>query len=268
MPQDLSTTSSTASSVGTCPDTCEEAAAQVQDEVNRIKRQGPGIADMDMEAGSYREIPAEVMRNGLITQAYTDLAEAAPDNHWVRLASYVSVQGGCAIRKAVAADKWTPDMILTGSSDVANNMVTALGEANVAIFESIYPPMRMAATCGIDRVLECAQEGELELNDNLKTALQQMRDGNLRGAADTIAVYEQREIVQPTYDKWPNTFKAAEITDTLNVAQDMTSIPVARTCTRDNLVPLGDRSISDPLDRVSYYGDLLERMYEIEGTAN
>ncbi|KIC48004.1 hypothetical protein RA29_17505 [Tateyamaria sp. ANG-S1] len=236
----------------------------VQDEVNRIKRQGPGMADMDMESRTYREIPAEVIRNGYITQAYTDLAADMPENHWVRLASYVSVQGGCAIRQAASADDMIPDRIF-GGADTGANMLTALGEANVAIFESIYPPMRMAANCGIERVLECADEGAIQLEQDLRTALEQMQDGDLRGAADTIARYEQMEVVQPVYERWPGTFQAAGVVDGLNVFQDMTSIPVAKTCTRENLVPLGDRSIASPTDRVDYYRDLMDRMYEIEG---
>ncbi|WP_255011693.1 hypothetical protein [Roseovarius sp. M141] len=262
MPQDapLSTTSSSFSSVGTCPDNCEEAMAQAHDEVNQIRRQGPGAVDFNMAEGSYREVPAEVMRNGRITQAYSDLARDMPENHWVRLASYVSVQGGCAMRQFTNPSQNWPGAV----SDFPQNGLAALGDANVAIFESIYPPNRMAANCGIDRFLECVENGEIEVNENIVRAMKQMRDGDLRRAANTIARYEQEEVVQPVYARWPGTFQTMAAIDTVNVFQDMTSIPIARTCTRDGLVPL-EGSISNPRDRVDYYEALLNEMYRIEG---
>ncbi|WP_179381611.1 hypothetical protein [Jannaschia marina] len=71
-------------------------------------------------------------------------------------------------------------------------------------------------------------------------------------------------MVQPVYDRHPTGFEDMAQGEGL-MPGDQTSIPVAKTCTRDNLVPLGDRDITNPLDRVDYYGDLIDRMYEIEG---
>ena len=86
----------------------------------------------------------------------------------------------------------------------------------------------------------------------------------MNGAAYTIAQYEQEQVVQPVYERWPGTFRTMETIDTVNVFQDMTSIPIARNCTRDGLVPL-EGSIPSPRDRVDYYEALLDEMYRIEG---
>jgi hypothetical protein len=245
---------------GRCPDDCKQAMAIAQEDVDRIKRQGPAITDFDMANRSYREVPGEIVRNGHITRAYTQLARDMPQNDWVRLASYVSVQGGCAMRQF-----WNPSQSgVPGAAGFAQNGLTALGQANVAIFESIYPPNRMAANCGIEKFLECVRSGEIRVNPAIVQAMERMQAGDNRGAANAIANYEQRNVVQPVYERWSGTFRAMEAVDSVNVFQDMTSIPIAKTCTRDNLVPLRG-SISDPNARVRYYGDLLDRMYEIEG---
>ncbi|MBM2575335.1 hypothetical protein JQC91_03370 [Jannaschia sp. Os4] len=245
MPQDLPTTSSSAASVGSCPDTCEEAAAQVQDEVNRIKR-----------------IEDPIARNVAITDAYERLARDMPQNDWVRLASYVSVQGGCAMKEV------TSGMAQVGRVFGINpgQNLEALKDANTTIFESIYPANRFVANCGLEKLKECMAEGAIEVPGEIETALEEMERGELRQAADRIARYEQVRVVQPVYDRHAEAFRDMARGEAI-MPGDQTSIPVAKTCTRDDLVRLGDRDIANPFDRVDYYGDLIERMYEIEGIA-
>ena len=247
MPQDvappLSTTSSTASAAGSCPDTCEEAAAQVLDEVNQIKR-----------------IDDPIDRNVAITQAYEQLAADMPENDWVRLASYVSVQGGCAMKEAGSfLAKAAPNFYISSPK-----MLAALKDANTTIFESIYPANRFVANCGLAKLKECMAEGAITVPDEVLTALEEMEAGNLREAADIIAQYEQEQVVQPVYERHQTAFEDMAQGDGW-MPGDQTSIPIAKTCTRDDLVPLGERSITNPLDRVDYYGDLIDKMYEIEG---
>jgi hypothetical protein len=256
---DFSTTRSGTRALGRCPADCKEAMAIAREDVNRIKRQGAGVADMDMKKGTYREIPGEVMRNGHITKAYTDLARDMPQNDWVRLASYVSVQGGCAMRQVSNWKDYHPGRMLLNPEKALD----ALGDANMAIFESIYPPNRMAANCGIDKFLECVEKGEIKVDEKIVQAMREMKAGNNKRAADLIADHEQRNVVQPVYERHKGAFNDLSNADSW-VPGDQTSIPVAKTCTRENLVKL-DGDISNPSDRVAYYEKLIRRMYEIEG---
>ena len=118
--------------------------------------------------------------------------------------------------------------------------------------------------CGYDKLKECFDNGELNIHPALMEALSKMDAGDLQGAADALAVHEQMNVVQPVYERHEDTFDAMQRADGMTFG-DQTSIPAAYECTRDNLVPLGDLEIQQPRDRVKYYGQLLERMFEIEG---
>ncbi len=85
---DFSTTQGTGDAVQACPANCKDAMDMVMEDVNRIGR-----------------IEDAVDRNVAITQAYRDLGEAMPKNHWVRLAGYVSTQGGCAMKNFYPSHK-------------------------------------------------------------------------------------------------------------------------------------------------------------------
>lgn len=226
----------------------------VQDEVNKVSR-----------------LPGPIERNAAITSAYDKLARDMPENDWVRLASYVSVQGGCAMqvtqgRNLPYVPGWAEGAVPRTLSRVLVNpekSLDALGDANLTIFSSIYPANRMVANCGYKKFKECVASGEITVNDKIVKALDKMEKGDKRGAANLIAEHEQREIVQPVYDRWKDTFADMKNAEGW-IPGDQTSIPVAKTCTRDNLVPLsGD--ISNPQDRVNYYGKLIDEMYRIEG---
>lgn len=249
---DFSTAKSSVSPIQNCPDSCREAYDAVMDEVNDIAR-----------------LDGPIARNEAITAAYEKLAQDMPQNDWVRLASYVSVQGGCAMQATqgynipYAPDGWIPrtaSRVLVSPEDA----LEALGAANLTIFSSIYPANRMVANCGYEKFRQCIESGEISVPTPIVKALEQMHNGDLRGAADTIAEYEQRDVVQPVYDRWSETFEdLADVEAWL--PGDQTSIPIAKTCTRDDLVPLGG-NISNWPDRVAYYRQLIDRMYEVEGT--
>lgn len=248
---DFSTTQSSGSPVQACPDSCREAYSMVMDEVNQIAR-----------------LDGPLARNRAITAAYDKLAQDMPQNDWVRLASYVSVQGGCAMQATQGynipfmPDGWLPR---TGSRLFVSpeDALAALGDANLTIFSSIYPANRMVANCGYEKFRQCVDSGEIDVPEPIVKALGQMNRGALRDAADTIALYEQRDVVQPVYDRWAETFEDLNDVESW-LPGDQTSIPIAKECTRDNLVPL-EGNISNWRNRVNYYGKLIDRMYEVEG---
>lgn len=242
---EFSTTRAPAGAVQSCPEDCQEALKIAEDDVNKIARMDGPIA-----------------RNRAITQAYEKLAQDMPNNDWVRLASYVSVQGGCAMQQTqgtmAGIAGWVP-----GLFDPATAL-EALGDANLTIFSSIYPPNRMVANCGYRKFKQCVESGEIKINPQIVEAMDKMHNGDLKGAADAMALHEQRDVVQPVYDRWKDTFSGMSRADTIDVFNDRTSIPVAKACTRDNLVPLnGD--ISNWPDRVKYYRQLINEMHRIEG---
>ncbi len=240
----LSTTKAAGSPVGACPADCREAYELVKNETDQTARLEP------------------IARNRRITAAYEKLARDMPENHWVRLASYVSVQGGCAMQQTQTYKAEFGGMVFGFDPDTS---LRSLGEANQGIFSSIYPANRMVANCGYEKFLQCVESGEINVPPEIVTAVRQMQRGRLTDAANTIANYEQRSVVQPVYDKYAVNFAGLKrADDSFLDPADRTSIPIAKTCTRDDLVKL-DGDISNPEHRVAYYGKLLRRMYQIEG---
>ena len=240
---DLSTHHAPDDPIQKCPENCTAALAQARSELDNIARMDGAIE-----------------RNGAITSAYQSLGRDQPNNWWIRLAGYVSVQGGCAMQRTQAWDAQTFGRMLVDPEDALN----ALGDANMTIFESIYPANKFMSDCGYERLRECVDSGEIEVNENIMNGLERINQGSLRDGADIIALHEQRDVVQPVYERHAHTFEDLRSAENW-VPGDQTSIPVAYECTRDNLVPLGDLDIRDPFDRVDYYGLLMNRMMEIEG---
>lgn len=146
----------------------------------------------------------------------------------------------------------------------SENALEALGDANLTIFSSIYPPNRMVANCGYEKFKQCVESGEIEFDEGIIEAMGKMENGDLTGAADDIAMHEQRDVVQPVYDRWADTFAGMSRADGVDVFNDRTSIPIAKTCTRDNLVTF-EGDISQWPDRVNYYRKLIDRMHQVEG---
>ncbi|MBM7066541.1 hypothetical protein [Actibacterium sp. 188UL27-1] len=240
---DFSTIQSPDAPVQTCPNNCAEAMAMANQEVDLVRR-----------------IDDPIQRNVGITEAYRDLGEAMPNNWWVRLAGYVSTQGGCAMRRTQQWDAQSIGRLIVNPEQA----MEALKDANISIFSSVYPPNKFMHECGFERLKECVDAGEIEVDETLMAGLEKLNNGDLQGAADLLAQHEQVEVVQPVYDRHAETFDDLGNAEAM-MPGDQTSIPIAYECTRDNLVPLGDLDIEDPFDRVSYYHRLMDRMKQIEG---
>ena len=239
--QDFSTTQDVTDPVARCPSNCDEAMNLVMEDVNRITR-----------------VPDPLERNAAITQAYRNLGERSPFNYWIRLAGYVSTQGGCAMQQT---QRFAAEILIN-----KENALEALMDANTTIFSSVYPPNEFMQRCGFEKLKECNDGGafEPEIDEDLMADLEALHNGNWRRAADLIAVYEQMEVVQPVYERHSRVFNQMENADNW-VPGDQTSIPVSYECTRDNLVSLGNLEIQNPEDRVQYYHLLMDRTMQIEG---
>lgn len=46
----------------------------------------------------------------------------------------------------------------------------ALGDANLTIFESVYPPNKFMQTCGYEKLKECVESGGNEVIEDIATA--------------------------------------------------------------------------------------------------
>ena len=226
-----------------CPSTCAEAMAMANAEVDQMRR-----------------VSNPIQRNIGITQSYQQLGKAMPDNWWVRLAGYVSVQGGCAMKRTQAWDAQTIGRAVVNPEDA----LAALGDANMTIFESVYPPNKFMHECGYERLKECVEKGEIDVDPEIMSSLEKINSGDLRGGADGLAEHEQVDVVQSVYDRHKGTFEDLATAESI-MPGDQTSIPVSYQCTRDNLVSLGNLDISNPQHRVTYYGRLMDRMMQIEG---
>jgi hypothetical protein len=238
MPQD-----SAGGVVARCPSNCKDALAMANAEVDLMRR-----------------IPNAVQRNIGITSAYQSLGRQMPNNWWVRLAGYVSVQGGCAMKRTLAWDAQTLGRVVVNPEKAMD----ALGDANLTIFSSVYPPNKFMSVCGYNRLKECVDRGEIKVDPKIMAALSEINSGNLRAGADLMAAHEQVDVVQPVYDRHADTFKDLSTAER-RMPGDQTSIPIASVCTRSDLVPIGDLDIASPNDRVTYYGRLMDRMMQLEG---
>jgi hypothetical protein len=238
MPQD-----STGEVFARCPNDCKEALAMANEEVDLMRR----IAD-------------PVQRNIGITSADQALGRQMPNNWWVRLAGYVSVQGGCAMKRTLAWDAQTVGRAILNPEKAMD----ALGDANLTIFSSVYPPNKFMSVCGYKRLKECVERGEIKVDEKIMAALKEIDAGNLRQGADLMAEHEQKDVVQPVYERHRETFDDLATAEGL-MPGDQTSIPIAYQCTRDDLVSIGTLNIANPLDRVKYYARLMNRMKKIEG---
>lgn len=182
---DLSTTREAGDPVAGCECSCDKGWADVQDEVNQALRS-----------------PDPLERNRQITAAYDRLAQADRRNIWVRLASYVSVQGGCAMQRTQAWDAQSIGRIVVNPEDALD----ALQDANRTIFSSIYPVVRFAQKCGAEQLRNCVESGAFEANPALLDAMDKVEQGQLREASDIIAQYEQVDVVQKVYERHAGTF--------------------------------------------------------------
>ena len=223
------------------------------------------IKEIDDQTQKIASIKDPIERNKAITQAYTDVAAQDPQDRWVKLASIVSAQGGCAMKQVSGVRSWLswkqPLDDATGAS-FTNNMYHALGDANKGIFSDIYPVAAYKAKYGWKNLKECyAAEGK-PIQPELEDAFDKMDKGDLNGGADGIAKFEQMKVVQPIYDKYSGTFTEMGFFSWVQKpfsGKKLFDIPVSTTCGDPDTVPFaGD--ISKGADRVDYYHALMDKL--------
>ncbi|MCG7509246.1 DUF2515 family protein [Mesorhizobium retamae] len=230
------------------------------------------IEAIERETNAITAIEDPIERNKAITAAYDKLAREDPSNRWIKLASIVSVQGGCSMKLVRSLD---PDVIAGLDPDPMNgtgldpwyNMYQALGDANKAIFRDIYPFAAFRARHGYEQMKKCYAAEKKNLPPEIQKAFQEIDNGNLRAGADNIAMFEQMKIVQPVYEKYSGTFGLMEVANKpykLISGKNTYDIPVSTQCGDSNTVPFRGE-IANPRDRVGYYNDLMNALERQQG---
>lgn len=92
------------------------------------------------------------------------------------------------------------------------------------------PPNKFMQTCRYEKLKECVENREIDVDRNIMTALGEIDAGNLRAGADLLADHEQRDVVQPVYERHKETFEDLATAESW-VPGDQTSIPVSYDCT-------------------------------------
>lgn len=237
-----------------CERCCKNRIKEISDETNRI-----------------RNIQDPIERNKEITRAYNAVAAQDPQNRWVKLASIVSVQGGCAMQQVKDARSYLPSFKdwldeKTGVS-FTKNMYQALGEANKSIFSDIYPYAAYRAKYGTENMKKCYAEEGKPIPPELEDAFDKMDRGELNAASDAIAKFEQMKVVQSVYDQYSGTFwemKAASSVQEWFTGKNLYDIPLSTTCGDPNTVPF-EGDIAKGSDRVAYYQALMSRLKAQQG---
>lgn len=227
------------------------------------------IEQIEKETKQITDIKDPIERNKAITAAYGKLAAQDPSNRWIKLASVVSAQGGCAMKLTRSLD---PDVItgIDPKYDFMNptgldpwyNMYQALGDANKAIFGDIYPMAAYRARHGYEDMKKCYAATGKVIPPKIKSAFDELEKGNLKSASDWIADFEQRDVVQPVYENYSGTFSMMEGASAVLkpvLKKNLYDIPVSTTCGDPNVVPFVG-SISNPNHRVNYYNSLMNRL--------
>lgn len=238
---------------GVCASCCQSKIKVVDDQTRQIAA-----------------IKDPIERNAAITKAYTDVAAQDPQDRWVKLASVVSAQGGCAMKQVAGVRSWLswkqPLDDATGAS-FTNNMYHALGDANKGIFSDIYPVAAYKAKFGWASLKECyASEGK-PLQPELEDAFDKMDKGDLDAASDGIAKFEQMKVVQPVYDQYSGTFAEMKMASAVQrpfTGKNLYDIPVSTTCGDPQTIPFAG-NISKGADRVDYYRSLMDALKKEQG---
>ena len=225
---------------------------------------------IDDQTRQIASIKDPIARNAAITKAYTDVAASDPQDRWVKLASVVSAQGGCAMKQVGSVRSWlTWKQPLDDASGMSftNNMYQALGDANKGIFSDIYPVAAYKAKFGWASLKECYAADGKQLEPALEEAFDKMDKGDLGGASDRIALYEQTTVVQPIYDKYSGTFTEMKVASAIQrplTGKNLYDIPVSTTCGDPDTVPFAG-NISKGADRVDYYRALMDKLKKEQG---
>ena len=221
-----------------------------------------GEIDKEVKATTSSNDPFE--RNRKISAAYAGMYERRPDYQWIGLASVVSRQAGCAMVEAKGASS----SILPMKSGPAATAFDALQKTNKSIYEDIYPGMRFAEKYGLAKLKQCntGPDGKPKVAPKVMDALEDIEKGtpeSLRGAADKIANYEQRDIVQDRIyansaykeafaknEYWADTWLGRQM------GAKRPELPLSPDC-GGTAVPF-QGSILNAEDRVKYYGKLMD----------
>ena len=194
-------------------------------------------------------------RNKQINAAYADLYLNDPNGQkWAGTAAIVSKQVGCTMQNNVfASDKM-------------------LGKGNVAIFENIYPALKMyqqsIPPMSIDELIACLEKNidEEELKPLLK-AIRKMANGKGDDAAIAIADHEQKVVIEDAmWDDWAVTAMAFLNSKTGEIGADQ-SVYFFSDCSkpadRELKYPYFS-NISNPESRVEFYkNDFIPKFDEI-----
>lgn len=229
------------------------------------------IDAIQQETNKINSISDPIERNKAITAAYKDLAAHDPSNRWIKLASIVSSQGGCAMRQVQGVRSYFPSVKdgldnATGTS-FTQNMYHALGDANKAIFGDIYPYAAYRARYGYENMKKCYAAERKAIPDKIQKSFESLEKNNLKDASDYIADFEQRDVVQRVYDEYKGTFTEMSIANSIQKpfsGKNVYDIPVSTTCGDPNTVPFVG-SISNSKDRVNYYNSLMDRLSAQQG---
>lgn len=216
--------------------TCKQLMDQVKQETDQATSKADPIA-----------------RNKDITAAYKKLAGQCPDNRWIKLGSYVSAQAGCAMQTLSGTNF---SSIAAGRFFDTGQAVQGLGDINKSIFSAINPYAAFACKNGVDKLKECYGD---KLPPKLKKAFDQLQAGDKKGAALSIAQYEQTEVVPPLYQQYGTTFQGIEsarsFSSHIPFTSDPASIPLSYECSATPTIPFNG-SINNTNDRVNYYNSI------------
>lgn len=208
--------------------------------------------------------PDDIERNKQINAAYADLYLNDPKGQkWAGTAAIVSKQVGCTMQNNVFA------------SD------TMLGKGNVAIFENIYPALKMyqesIPPMSVDELISCLEKniGDKKTLDPLLDSIKEMTSGNGDNAAILIAEHEQKEVIEKAM--WNSKLVAVGAflnSKTGEIGVDQ-SIYFVSDCSKPENRKLGFpywSNISNPESRVEFYEDLFIPMFDkvnaVEGQMN
>ncbi|TRX73413.1 DUF2515 family protein [Pseudomonas mangiferae] len=203
-------------------------------------------ADVMKEVNFISEHPDPIERNRQINALYADLYLKNPNQKWAATAAIVSKQVGCT---------------MMGNPFVDNEV---LGKGNVAIFQNIYPILKVYQTARPpltdEQLLKCIKRHLVNLKEehrkNLLEAIQLMMKNYPQAAALAIAEHEQSVVVQNAM--WDDNLLVAQAwinAQTGEIAVDQ-SVYFTSGCDKSDSTRLsfpGDLNVSNAKDRVKFY---------------
>lgn len=202
--------------------------------------------DIEAEVKKIDAIQDPVERNKQINAAYADLYLKDPAHmKWAGTAAIVSKQVGCTMQNNI----------------VANN--EQLGVGNQAIFDNIYPTLKLYQTSvpplTREQLLKCLNErlaNNKDQREALTDAVGKMFDGKNTEAAIAIAMHEQKEIVENAMWKSKAMSTAAWLNGKTGELGADQSVYFVAGCNKPSDRELSfpwSKSLANPDHRVEYY---------------